>query len=71
MTPERWRDEYAALRALRQGQPDRQIFFCKYEDLVREPDRIQQLMAGFFGLTARRRFSDDPENSIVATSIEK
>jgi hypothetical protein len=68
VTQERWLAEYHALRDLRTRQPERAIFFSRYEDLVADPDSVQQKISAFFDLTSTRRFSENPVHS---KSIEK
>jgi hypothetical protein len=71
VTPERWRDEYEALLALRARQPRRSICQLKYEELIAKPDAVQQEIARHFGLVPSRAFSADPANPIRATSLRK
>ncbi|MEP6563805.1 MAG: sulfotransferase [Mesorhizobium sp.] len=71
VTPKRWLDEYDALMRLRKAQPHRQIFYARYEDMIREPDAVQERIAQAFGLAPRIRFSKDPDNPIRATSLKK
>lgn len=71
VTSDRWTGERDALIRLRKEQPKRRILYIRYEDLVREPDRIQNEISKSFGLTPRIKFSEDPDNPIVASSIEK
>ncbi len=53
----RWLEEYDALDELRRRQPDRDILFIRYEDLVSDPDGVQQQIADRFGLRQRVPFS--------------
>jgi Sulfotransferase family len=71
VTPERWLDEYDALVRLRKAQPHRQILYVRYEDLIGEPDAVQERIAPSFRLAPRIRFSEDPNNPIRATSLRK
>jgi hypothetical protein len=72
ITEERWISEYRSLQALQTAQPERQIFFLRYEDLVRDPDQTQKKIADRFGLVSRHTFSGNPGNIKVFTdSIEK
>jgi hypothetical protein len=68
----RWNSEYNALDTLRAAQPKRNIFILKYEDLVHDPNTIQEKIAGPFGLIRNYRFSENPAGiQIFADSIEK
>ncbi len=71
ITPKRWLAEYQSLKELRTRQPDRSIFFSKYEELIRQPNVIQAKVAGVFGLVPIRRFNEDPENPIREISLRK
>jgi hypothetical protein len=71
VTPERWDEEYEALKLLRRRQPQRKICYVRYEDLIRTPDDVQRQIGQAFGLSERIRFSEDPANPIVGTSLEK
>ncbi|MCX7302936.1 MAG: sulfotransferase [Hyphomicrobiales bacterium] len=71
VTCDRWIAELDALKQLRAAQPKRPILYIRYEDLVKEPDRIQNEISKSFGLKPRIKFSEDPDNPIVASSIEK
>jgi hypothetical protein len=71
VTPERWDQEYAALKQLQEEQPQRAICYVRYEDLIRTPDDVQQRIAQAFGLSEKIRFRDDPRNPIVDKSLEK
>jgi hypothetical protein len=71
VTPERWDQEYAALKQLQKKQPQRAICYVRYEDLIRTPEDVQQRIAGAFGLSEKMRFGDDPRNRIFASSLEK
>lgn len=71
VTPERWVDEYDALCRLRTRQPWREIFFLRYEELVHQPDMVQQHLAKALSLVPIQRFSADPKTEIFATSVEK
>ena len=56
VTPERWRAETAALRALLEaGRAG--LMVVRYEDLVREPDRVQAAIAERFALEPELPFS--------------
>ncbi|WP_352928364.1 sulfotransferase [Mesorhizobium sp. M0938] len=71
VTAERWLAEYDALLQLKKAQPDRQVLYVRYEDMVGEPDVVQERIARSFGLAPRIRFSQDPANPIRETSIRK
>ncbi len=58
ITPERWKAEYAALDELRSRQPGRRIYYLRYEDLVRDPNGIQQKIASHLGLANDRLFTE-------------
>lgn len=66
----RWRAEYSALRSLQEAQPDRKIIFIDYEDLVSDPDSVQQALANRFGLKFDKTFSEYVDH-ISTNSIEK
>jgi hypothetical protein len=69
---ERWTSEYEALRALRVAQPNRHIFILRYEDLIHEPNLVQDKLAGHFNLIPDRRFTENAANiHIFKDSIEK
>lgn len=57
LTPRRWVDEYMALRKLREAQPDRNVVIARYEDLVEDPDAMQQRFVEAFGLRPSEAFS--------------
>lgn len=71
VTCDRWIGEFDALLQLRKRQPARPILYLRYENLVKEPDRIQNEISKSFGLKPRIKFSEDPDNPIVSSSIEK
>jgi len=72
ITPERWISEYRALHALRAAQPERRIFYLRYEDLVRDPNEVQHKMAEHTGLAPACRFTDNPAGiQIFTNSVEK
>ncbi len=71
VTPERWRDEYQALRALQLRQPRRQIFYLHYEDLVENPDNVQDAIAARLGLVPASKFSSDSKNVVHSRSLRK
>ncbi len=71
VTEDRWIGERDALQELREAQPDRQILYIRYEDLVGEPDRVQDAIAKRFALKPKVKFSENPDTPIVASSIEK
>ncbi|CCV10866.1 sulfotransferase [Mesorhizobium sp. STM 4661] len=71
VTPERWLAEYDALIRLKKAQPHRQILYVRYEDMIGEPDAVQERIARSFGLALRIRFSENPNNPIRATSLRK
>jgi hypothetical protein len=54
----RWRDEYAALRRLRAGQPTRVIHYVRYCDLVTSPDAVQRSLAASLQLEINYPFSE-------------
>ena len=70
-TPQRWSEEYEALYRLRRAQPLRNLLISRYEDLIARPDAVQEIFARQFGLKSARRFSEDPGNEIVASSVRK
>lgn len=57
VTPERWIAEYDALEALQLSQPDRALEVVRYEDLVRDPDRVQRRLGDSLELTFTTPFS--------------
>jgi len=72
ITPERWMSEYKALQALKIHQPERKIFFLRYEDLVKEPDHTQKRISEYFGLIPTSLFTQNSENiEIFSSSIKK
>ncbi|TIU33503.1 MAG: sulfotransferase [Mesorhizobium sp.] len=71
VTPERWLAEYDALLRLRKTQPRRAITYIRYEDMIAQPDAMQERIARAFDLKPRIRFSEDPSNPIRATSLQK
>ena len=71
VTTARWEAEYDGLIRLREAQPERCIFYLRYEDLIERPDAEQDSIAGAFGLSAATLFSEDPNNPIRATSLRK
>jgi hypothetical protein len=70
-TPDRWLQERASLDQLRKAQPEREIFFIRYEDLVRDPDRVQERLALTFALVPTVAFSQNPHAPIFSTSLRK
>lgn len=56
ITPERWSSEYHALRELKLTQPDRRIFFLRYEDLTHTPNIVQKKISDHFGIRATYPF---------------
>lgn len=71
VTVDRWTAEYEALRQLRRNQPERAIFYCRYEDMVADPDLMQQRLAVHFSLVPRMAFSADESNKVFASSVRK
>lgn len=71
VTRERWIAEYAALRQLRANQPQRSILYSRYEDMVADPDAMQQRLVAAFGLVPRIAFSEDEDNRVFASSVRK
>ncbi|MEP6563804.1 MAG: sulfotransferase [Mesorhizobium sp.] len=71
VTIERWEAEYDGLMRLRKAQPERTIFYLRYEDLIAGPDAAQENIARLFGLSPAIRFSEDPNNPIRPTSLRK
>ncbi len=69
--PDRWLLEHNALLKLRKVQAGRDILYVRYEDMIGEPNLVQQRIARQFGLKPIIRFSEDPKNPIRATSIRK
>ncbi|MEW9838455.1 sulfotransferase [Mesorhizobium marinum] len=72
VSPRQFADEYRAFRRLRAKRPQGRIFVLKYEDLIRNPDKVQEQIAAHFGLRPLRLFSKNPEGEkIRADSLEK
>lgn len=72
ITQQRWDYEYRALRALRAAQPQRRIFILRYEDLIRDPDAVQENIARHFGLLPARRFTENSAGiHIFSDSVDK
>lgn len=53
----RWLSEYNSLNRLRARQPGRQICFIRYEDLVTDPDAVQERIAANLLLEVASLFS--------------
>lgn len=70
VTLQRWTNEYEALMRLREKQPNRDIFYSRYEDMVADPDMTQRRLIDRFGLSPRMRFSEGPEK-VFSTSLRK
>jgi hypothetical protein len=68
--PERFRDEYAAYRHLRQHHPSANMTVVRYEDLVQEPDRTQDAIGRALGLIFDLRFSRYCERDYLDLKIE-
>lgn len=71
VTMERWEAEYDGLMRLRQVQPERDITYLRYEDLIAEPDIVQARIARSFGLAPATLFSRDANHPIRSTSLRK
>jgi len=72
VTQDRWIAEYGALDRLRRRQPGRRICYVRYEDLVTQPDAIQNEIAAACGLTADAPFMGNPLGiEIRSASLEK
>ncbi|PBC10727.1 hypothetical protein CK230_07665 [Mesorhizobium sp. WSM3859] len=71
VTTERWVAEYDGLMRLRQAQPERAVFYLRYEELIAEPDIVQARIARSFGLSPVTLYSRDADNPIRATSLRK
>ncbi|MBI5932731.1 MAG: hypothetical protein HY867_03400 [Chloroflexi bacterium] len=72
ISPQRWESEYLALKALRIAQPNRPIFFLKYERLIHDADAMQRELEERFQLVSKYRFSEDPfGNKPHTDSFEK
>lgn len=71
VTTERWEAEYDGLMRLRKAQPERSVFYLRYEELIAEPDIVQARIARSFGLSPVTLYSRDPGNPIRATSLRK
>ena len=71
VTTERWEAEYDGLMRLRKAQPERAVFYLRYEELIAEPDIVQARIARSFGLSPVTLFSRDADNPIRATSLRK
>lgn len=56
---------------LRAAQPERNILYLRYEDLIAKPDMVQGNIARQFGFLPAIPFSQDPNNPIRATSLRK
>jgi hypothetical protein len=68
----RWTDEYDGLRRLVARQPRRPISIVRYEDLVSDPDGVQQALCSALGLAVTHRFSSNPLGiDIRASSVGK
>ncbi|NUS20122.1 MAG: hypothetical protein HOQ25_10065 [Mesorhizobium sp.] len=71
VTTERWEAEYDGLMRLRQAQPERAVFYLRYEELIAEPDIVQGRIARSFDLSPVTLYSRDADNPIRATSLRK
>lgn len=71
VTTGRWEAEYDGLMRLRAAQPERNILYLRYEDLIAKPDMVQGNIARQFGFLPAIPFSQDPNNPIRATSLRK
>ncbi|TPN77739.1 sulfotransferase [Mesorhizobium sp. CU2] len=71
VTTDRWEAEYDGLMRLRKAQPDRAVFYLRYEELIAEPDIVQARIARSFGLSPVTLYSRDPDNPIRGTSLRK
>lgn len=72
ITLERWQSEYYALCALRVAQPKRRIFTLRYEDLVRDPDSVQEKISRHFGLMPDCQFTENAAGiRIFKDSVDK
>jgi hypothetical protein len=71
VTTERWEAEYDGLIRLRQAQPERAVFYLRYEELIAEPDIVQGRIARSFDLSPVTLYSRDADNPIRATSLRK
>jgi hypothetical protein len=68
----RWTDEYDSLRRLVARQPRRRISIVRYEDLVSDPDGVQQALCSALDLAVTHRFSCNPLGiDIRASSVGK
>lgn len=69
---ERWVVEYNALLMLRVVQPSRNIFYLKYEEIVNNPDHIQETLSRHFELIKSHRFANNPLGiQVLSTSVDK
>lgn len=71
VTPERWLLEYDALLQLKNAQPDRDIFYLRYEDTISDPDAVQRRIGERFGLRPAVLASQNPERPIHSRSLRK
>ncbi|MBZ9866636.1 hypothetical protein LB515_14745 [Mesorhizobium sp. CA15] len=71
VTTERWEAEYDGLTRLRKAQPERAVFYLRYEELIAEPDIVQGRIARSFGLSPVTLYSRDADNPIRPTSLRK
>ncbi|WP_292081867.1 hypothetical protein, partial [Mesorhizobium sp.] len=71
VTTERWEAEYAGLMRLRRAQPERAVFYLRYEELIAEADIVQGRIARSFDLSPVTLYSRDADNPIRATSLRK
>jgi hypothetical protein len=68
----RWTDEYDALCRLVARQPQRQVCVVRYEDLVSDPDAVQEVLCSALGSGMKHRFSSNPLGiDIRASSVGK
>jgi Sulfotransferase family len=69
ISPKRWFQEFAGLRRLEYAQPERDICFVRYEDLVRRPHEVESRISGFLGISFEKPFGTyDP---LFTSSIGK
>src|SRR5688572_18571719 len=72
ITYERWEAEYNALKTLQKSQLYRSIFILKYEELVHNPNLIQEKIVDHFGLNIKHHFNEDNLGiHIFSDSIDK
>ena len=72
ITSSRWKSEFRALCRLERVQPNRQISFVRYENLVTNPDEVQTSLSTSMGLEACHLFSDNPHTATIRkTSVRK